>query len=496
VLGWSTYNPRLPSFQKTDLLERPFSKNIHSTITYFSALSQFSKNMSGLHHKDYLALPPQTTFTPKSHDNGLVGDRHTVKIRPMTAASEYKGTETIGFRVALGKTIDPASISLFGEFKTGAASQFFDDWIGSVIKTVTVKLNGQAIAERIDNYNRVRNVLGNCSISEAYKRRGGDWEGYWKTANDADLGVPEVDGNLALSPRFADDGKTARPKTSFITELAEMKTDGQRGRLHGIRLDLAGLLNMGKYLHLPAVGSLDIELVLASASECVNTTAAGSSTASFTVTNPYLTVDTIDMSGVYLNVLDKVLSGGGLTLDYETYNTYAHNLGTSSGTQQIRILRNFLSLKSIYFFLVPTSKVDYAHNYTHLAVKGTLTSYNVLIDGRPVTSHAINIGAESVAEMRKAIRLHGDISQDTMHNVCNATLRSAVTAANFNAGPHTTVQGVDLEKSSLISGRSASEIQIELTMSAAPDLAMTCYVVCHYDKRIVVQSGKVMTEIS
>ena len=308
--------------------------------------------------------------------------------------------------------------------------------------------------------------------------------------------VPDADAKTATLPlgaRFQADGKAASAKTSFVTEFAEIVSDGRAGRRHGLRLDLCGLLNMGKYIHIPAVGSLDIELVLAPATDCVNAIAAEVPT--FTVTNPYLTVDTIDMSGMYLGALDKVLSTGGLVMDYETFTTFTTNIGRATGTQQVRVLRNFSSLKSIYFWLFPTAKVAYCHNYTHAATKGTLTSYNVLIDGRPVLSHAIDVGAESVAEMRKSLRMHGDVSQDTQLTVFNATRRTIDSVANYNSGPHVTVMGVDLEKSSLLSGRPVSEIQVELTMSADPGQDMTCIVACHYDKRIVLQSGKVMTEI-
>jgi hypothetical protein len=545
-----------------------------------------------LAHKGYLEVPPEVTFTPKPHDDGLIGEKNTIFVRPTTAAASYSGGESIRFRLAMGKTIDPASLCFFGTFKCSNDNFMFEDWAGTIVRTINIRFNDSVLVERIDQAHRLRNVLSVVSMSETYKRKNGEWEGwcphpplkqlygsaafgaFTQQQQEAPLYDNRTGAFLPIAPPPA--VVTGADNTGVVTlnyltgfnrggncrayawnynpdggaafTAQAVKYQRERnatGTVYGFKLDLSGVLNCGKYLHLPAIGSLDIELVLNQGTDCLNGLVAASAAvstdvvamvtpttanATYTITDPYLTCDTIEMSSAYLVALDKVINSGGLNLDFDTWQTWVNQLGVvNNSVQQIRIQRTFQSLKALFFWLYldtdstadPNNKLV-TQNKSHKACKTSLTSYNVLVDGRPVNSHVITNDAEMAIELQKALKQHGDSSVDSLHSLANRRRGNAVTqlasqslvvldcadnaamrAKDFpgalpqslNSGPHACLMGVDFEKSNLLSGRRVNEIVIELTFSGSSYAPVTCYTVCHYDKRVVVAAGKTFVEI-
>jgi hypothetical protein len=130
-------------------------------------------------------------------------------------------------------------------------------------------------------------------------------------------------------------------------------------------------------------------------------------------------------------------------------------------------------------------------NKTSYHANPFVDNYMVLADNVPVTTHRISTKyddcSEAIHELAKSLRMHGELS-----------LESRLTPSKFTND--TFIIGCDFENANMISGLSVSEILIQLELSS--DIpsgwkgeSINCYVVAHYDKRVIIQSGGRFTEI-
>ena len=146
--------------------------------------------MSVLHPKQYLVLPHELSYAPKTHDRGLVFSKQTIKLLPETAQFAYPGDTTTFTIRNMAKAIDPRSIQLhafvrciqspgdvtpmlYASGNSVARDNNYvmiDDSAHSILKTVTVRLAGGFQQDRVTDYNRARNLLGALTISEPWKR--------------------------------------------------------------------------------------------------------------------------------------------------------------------------------------------------------------------------------------------------------------------------------------------------------------------------------------
>lgn len=188
-------------------------------------------------------------------------------------------------------------------------------------------------------------------------------QGFWAIPTDHHLATHYA--AIGTTHNAVDDGditkgtKAASGLEAKKTVLAEMEANESIRQAAGIQrsghLDLVSLFSVDKYINLASVGSIDVEITLEDNVVCCG----GVGDVSYSLSQVFLTVDTVPMSSPYLSVLNQALaSPGGLALDLEQYRMWSFDIVAGSTSFQARIARRLQSLKSIYFFLVEQVSQD------------------------------------------------------------------------------------------------------------------------------------------
>jgi len=545
--------------------------------------------MSRLYDRKHLAVPPEAQYRPSPHDNGLIGNKRTIRFPPTAGVGqEFSPSDRIEFRLRTtgSKAIDPKSMRLcymvkaikangtaydlagLGNTKTyienktallaadktasiGNRAQSMtalqhDDHGSCFFRTVEIGLGGSTQVERIDRYNRVRGGLARYNIDTSYKRGHGLHEGYNpicpydqsadSSANDLFVGTgrPLATASPAQVTAQADsNGKY--PAAALYTAAKNTLQMITTGIQHSVPLDLSGMLTQNRYLPLFALGSLDIDITLEDAglvmygnrfsADPVNNQLATqteslkynpatgkldaglthggdaymSPDSSYVISDVWLAADVVDFSRSYLDGMNSALQTGGLTFDTTNFLTLNSSMTSIDGSQfNILFRKKFSSLKSIYVMFLPAhiKNCPPVADKTSMLYYPKVATYNILLDGVPVSSHVISTKpgqtAEAYHELLKSFDLHGENLLGT-----NASQAQYLQDAFMI--------GADLEKSSLMSGRDVEQILIELTLGepnpinwvnanqhppdppAVPNIDVIT--VFHFDQRVVVQNG-------
>lgn len=406
--------------------------------------------MSILHPKEYLVLPHELSYAPKTHDRGLVFTKQTVKLFPETPGVANPGDTTTFSIRHMAKAIDPRSIQLHFAFRTSptlvaSSSQstdsknpyvVVDDSAHSMLKTVTVRLGGGFTQDRTTDYNRCRNFMGAMTISEPWKRTAqGRAQGYHPRPYDeetarmtAAINANAVDGKTPTMFNTPVDSKTVsvnrnqfiRPNAlgyefvgSIMDTYQNLEARIQGGKepdangadsannsfaWRSIPLDCMGFLAQQKFIYLPAIGGeLNIDILWEDVNRCVWVPQAATVSPTYIVgenTSLYLTYDVVSLTEAYVVGLTRALTSGGINFDCEKY--YVQKFLPVGGEQtqmEYRIQKRFQSAKSAFvFFNQPVvDGKDYARpNKTSSFSCMSLTRWQFTVDGLPIT-HPIEL---------------------------------------------------------------------------------------------------------
>ena len=214
---------------------------------------------SSLFHKDLLVVPPEATFGPKGHTDDFITSHRLKKIFPENTAT-VKENSSIRFHLyGAGQHLDMRSVRLFFTAKMdttlplnsseeknvkehssrlGVAPIRFNDWIGSLFRTVEVRLNNQTLISRIDYRNVLHHLIGLYTVNEDWRRSvNGQNEGYFNS-----LCYRNTNGHLVPTNAWQ---KTmlSRTPTQYCIEF-----------------DLENIFKTQKYIPMDLVRSVDIEL--------------------------------------------------------------------------------------------------------------------------------------------------------------------------------------------------------------------------------------------
>jgi len=213
---------------------------------------------SSIFHKDLLVVPPEAQYHPKGHSDDLIVSHRLKKVFPENTTPVGENS-SIRFHIyGAGQHIDMNSVRLFFNVRrnTTAAEQTtntgkeqlaklasapirFQEWIGSLFRTVEIRLNNQTLISRIDYRNILHHITGIYTINEAWKQSSnGANEGYVNQ-----LAYRNYLGELV-------------PANSF--QKAVLATHDQQ---YCIQFDLENIFTTQKYVPLDLVRSIDIELI-------------------------------------------------------------------------------------------------------------------------------------------------------------------------------------------------------------------------------------------
>ena len=506
--------------------------------------------MASVFDKKRSTLPVTLQFPVPPHSEGIILNKQTVKILPSQSQTSYSAGQTLRFKIQDQKAVDLQSIALNFFLTTNVQQASVDDWIGSIIRTLTVSFNSYQI-ERIDRYNRLHAALSSFSVDEGYRQSlWGDMEGYYPRSNQCmgsvalntdhkasgfrsvvqngqfltnaaniDTKTESPRENQDLIRRFSAVDNGAGPPVAVNADVAGIR-DHRIAREYTIHFDLSGFLaRHRKVFWIPLVNSIDIDILLEQNSEVMNQWNVETTNLSYTVDQPHLQAEMYTLSQEYVNALSLNMQEQGLTLSFDTYEVRQFDLALGTN-HQVTMNTRLSSLKSMYLFFYqphltaatdPENKridktwVQQRRLFSTNTLVSKLQTYQLFIDGRPIQAHPIQTKdaqySEALWELMKSLRLHGDVSGTP--NVCvdSYTDRGPRTntvvggeVAQFLADEHFMV-GIDLEKSDLLSGHSvANQLYLDLTFDQSLGAGVRMYVVMHYDKNVIVYPGLTFEE--
>lgn len=142
--------------------------------------------------KRRLTMPTTLQYPIPGHSEGIVLNKQSTKVLTRDGKTQYKGGETVRFKIQDQKAIDPQSVVFNFNVHTDRPRLSIDDWAGSIFRTISIAFNSSQI-ERMDYYNRVHNCLSSFTVDEGYRNSiWGQMEGYYGK-------VQGVYGNLGMN---------------------------------------------------------------------------------------------------------------------------------------------------------------------------------------------------------------------------------------------------------------------------------------------------------
>ena len=216
---------------------------------------------SSIFHKDLLVVPPEATFGPKNHSDDFILSHRLKKIFPENNTPVGENSSIRFHLYGAGQHLDTRSVRLFFTANINSTLPYtsktpssesekkfnnrlavapirFNDWIGSLFKTLEVRLNNQTLISRIDSRNILHHVVGLYTVNQTWRRSSsGQNEGYLNS-----LAYRNIHGNLVES-------------TSWQKALIS-----RRPIQYCIEFDLENIFKTQKYIPMDMVRSLDIEL--------------------------------------------------------------------------------------------------------------------------------------------------------------------------------------------------------------------------------------------
>lgn len=175
-------------------------------------------------------------------------------------------------------------------------------------------------------------------------------------------------------------------------------------------LDVCGLLNQSKYLHLPSFKGLQIEMRLATNEEAFSNKQADNVT--FQLTNVQLHYTEVQVSQAYLQAYNEKLMSGGYAISFPTHSHLQTQTGT--GQSQITLNKTASRVKSI----VSTVRESGNRNnklYKETATDSRVTSYQYQIEGRNFPNQPVNSASKAYHEL---LRANYNTKDNRHSNVC------------------------------------------------------------------------------
>ncbi len=383
-------------------------------------------------HPNTSHVPVEASFHPPEHSDTHIQSKSLYYCYPEN--KQDKGpNDILRFHISTPtKLIDTRSIAFFFTFKAGSDKQ--DDhaeYADTLIKSLKVSFNNSQTVEFIEDYNRLHNVLkpyvmtkDSSNNHEMLLQGASDW---FNNANDEEIQIC-------------------------------------------LKFSFSGILGINKYLPMDSIGTLDLEIRLASSEE--------HESKSFTIKQPYLTMDTYKPSLDYTNALSNIIDNQGIVLEYPTFTHFSRIL--NSTRDELILNRNIRSAKAI--FIIATKSVDENNlqgakisNRVAVSVGSEtgLTSYRLAINGQWETHQPLKLGAWDVEyyyETLKAFDLHG-LDREYLHFPSNGE-----------------VIAYNLEKSSLMSGTQIKELKLEFNSDGSNPIAYHVYI--YHDAQVLISSGR------
>ena len=402
-------------------------------------------------HPNTSHVPVEASFHPPEHSDMHIQNKTLYYCYPEN--KQDKGpNDVIRFHIsAPTRLLDTKSIAFFFNYAHGnsayttapttSRSGLYPD---TIIKSLKVSFNNSQTVEFIEEYHRLHNVL------KPY------------TSVPPNTSVP-----LNSTPAPA----------SHLDYLNGGSLWFYSTNQKCIKFEMSGILGINKYLPMDFIGTLDLEIRLASSLE--------QSDDNFSISNPYLTMDTYRPSMDYKLAIGSIIQNQGIVLEYPTFTHFSRVL--SSSRDEIILNRNIRSAKSIFVFVTRAQDetklqgVDFGFKDALNDLSGRLNietlypyinSYRIGINGSWETHRPIGLATtdvEHVYETLKAFDLHG-LDREMLHTPFNGQ-----------------IIGYNLEKSSLMSGTDIREIKLEFNNEMGFPRAYHVFI--YHDSQVLIGSG-------
>jgi hypothetical protein len=381
-------------------------------------------------HPNAKNVPVEATFHPNPHSDSYITQKELYRCFPENKQDKGPG-DIIRFHVSTpNRLVDTRSIAFFfnlnmtnqNESRGEASFHYTAD---TLIKSLQVSFNNSHTVEFLEEYHRMFNIF------KPY--------------------ISEIDESTHRSALLGGVWNTLGTTKQIC-----------------LKFEMSGVLGINKYLPMDFLGTLDLEIRLASSAE--------QNGDMFTISNPYLTMDTYHPSPDYFAALSSIVQQQGLVLEYPSFSHFSRIL--NSTRDEIILTRNVRSAKGIFVLVTKEEDNNKLRGPRIRNNRGTTNpgtdSYRISINGKFETHQPIGLkpgtDVEHYYETLKAFDLHG-LDRELLHYPYSGE-----------------VIAYNLEKSSLMSGQNIREIRLEfLNQDPQP---RQYHVFIYFDQQALIAAGR------
>lgn len=521
--------------------------------------------MTSVLGKSHATMPAASLYDIPANTDTFIEDRRPRLFRPENKMDTYLPRGQISFQLSDNSYYDLKTTAFVFKVRmtgTNASRSSLDSYAGCIIERLEVTLGGFQ-AEVIDHYNLTRAMQCAWTVDHDFQACiFGKKEGYHPK-------VSNMIGNLSTLGRLL----PITENMATVTNYDEATCGGLlnfywRKRAYGaasgreirdrsvyhqfkVRFDLSGLLSKyHKFLWLPMVNYLGINITLARAEEVCNTwtqatfdsdpTVAGvlnpsSAFCSYEITEPHIYGHLISLHQDYTDVLAQALNKEGITLAYPTFEVTKHILNSNT-RQRITIPGSKASVRTLYLWFQhdhPEQSMNWAklertnnqqrilYNFSDVAfpTEVKLQSYQVFVNRTPIQQVPVIVTddehALAITEIQEAFGLDHAINvtpvvseEEYLHRGPNYFIPQLFpgTAATAATDPYKKYNWPTLSEEHFViavnfdrsreghrSGIPISkqiEVDFEFTGTLSSQPAPVCYAAVEYDKNDTVIPGQ------
>lgn len=273
----------------------------------------YATRSNNLFNKNFLIVPPEAAYAPEPHSDDFILSHRLKKIWPETNAVLGENASMRFHIYGAGQHLDTKSLRLFfkakalypsGNEATDSLSTFeyyeptrFTDWIGSIFRTVEIRLNNQTLISRIDYRNILHNMISLFTVPDTWKSSvAGQNEFYCKK-----LMYRTPAGFVRFAP------------SSTLMELSKKEQS------YCIEFDLENIMQSQKYIPMDLVRSIDIELITDSFRRVITKDWGTFNASTFTIDN------SITQANGYTD-LGRALKNNLTYAPDQPFDSMAHNI--------------------------------------------------------------------------------------------------------------------------------------------------------------------------
>ena len=296
---------------------------------------------------------PMSLLGDEATAASVVIDRRSVKVQPVTGNNySSQGQRDITFRLSGREFADFSNLSLFCKLKTDSINTYPDDLFTSIIQRVQVYING-VLLEDLDNCADVARVITYIGTSKNYYENELHNYGAWKYVrskasarsteyNECDFPISLTQGN-----EFGDGAARAGKEICIPLNFLGLT------RGYNSETKLFPLRNMQEVQITVTLAQAHHAMIMAKATD-VATMPTAQSVPSYTVDDPFLVFQSVQLDQGFYQAFDNMLVTKGWRMYFDSFYAVRKQIADFPSNHNISLSISRSDIRALYCVFRPS----------------------------------------------------------------------------------------------------------------------------------------------